>query len=278
MTRCFAWGLCWFVVAIASRGAAEEPAAVDPALPAADEVRRPAGEVSPDEVGWICLIGPQGPQGMAAVGKNLTVCGDAQLRPQSRELAAVPGVGVVAALTRFDDSENSNLVSKEDYGDCEVYLEFLLAQGSNSGVKLQHRYEIQLYDSYGKQQPTARDCGGIYPHWVFKRGGGLDYIDQGVPPQLNAAKPAGRWQALHIVFAAPRFDGEGQKTQHARFVSVVLNEQEIHRDIPLESPTGNASSPLPEVPAAPLFLQLDHGPVAFRDVRIKPRDSRPGSP
>ena len=87
---------------------------------------------------------------------------------------------------------------------------------------------------------------------------------------MNAAKPAGQWQTLHVVFHAPRFDDEGKKTKNVHFVSVTLNEQQIHRDVEVESPTENASSPLPEVPKAPLYLQLDHGPVAFRNVRVKP--------
>jgi hypothetical protein len=150
-------------------------------------------------------------------------------------------------------------------------LEFLLGDGSNSGVKLQQRYEIQLFDSYGKKELSGTDCGGIYPHWKFRRNGrGLNYIDQGVAPKVNAANPAGQWQALHIVFTAPRFDNKGNKIENARFVSVTLNDQEIHRDVEVDSPTGNASSPLPEVAKAPLYLQLDHGPVAFRNVRVKP--------
>jgi hypothetical protein len=52
-------------------------------------------------------------------------------------------------------------------------------------------------------------------------------------------------------------------------MSVTLNDQLIHRDLEVDSPTGNISSPLPEVPRAALFLQLDHGPVAFRNVRVK---------
>jgi arylsulfatase A-like enzyme len=101
-------------------------------------------------------------------------------------------------------------------------------------------------------------------------GQGLKYIDEGVPPQLNAAKPAGEWQTLRIVFKAPRFDRAGQKTENARFVSVTLNGQLIHQDVEVDSPTGNASTPLPEVAEAPLFLQLDHGAVAFRKVRVRP--------
>jgi hypothetical protein len=177
----------------------------------------------------------------------------------------------VAALGKSKFGRVNNLLSKQQFGDCEVTLEFLMGKNSNSGVKLQHRYEIQLYDSHHKQQPTATECGGIYPHWVFQGAGKpLKYIDDGVPPNTNAAKPAGQWQTLKIVFRAPRFDSTGKKSENARFVEVVLNGQTIHENIEVDSPTGNASTPLPEVARAPLMLQMDHGAVAFRNVHVYP--------
>jgi hypothetical protein len=219
---------------------------------------------------WAGIITAEGPTGIAGTSKNLTLCGDVQLKPQSKELTAVPGRGVVAALSKYEYGEANNLRSRQSFGDCVVELEFLIGKGSNSGVKMQQRYEIQLYDSHGKEKPSATDCGGIYPHWVFRSGGGLKYIDAGVPPTKNAARPAGEWQRLRIEFKAPRFDAKGEKIENARFESVVLNAQEIHRDAEIDSPTGNASTPLPEVAEAPVLLQLDHGPVAFRNVRVKP--------
>lgn len=216
------------------------------------------------------LVNEQGPIGMANVSNELVHCGDVKLVEGSAGLEPKPGTGVIAALQFFEDREDMNLVSAESFGDCEVELEFLIGRGSNSGVKLQHRYEIQLKDSAEKEQPTARDCGGVYPHWLFQgEGKPLKYIDKGVPPRTNAAKPAGVWQRLKIVFRAPRFDSAGNKTENARFVSVVLNGQPIHEEVQLESPTGNASTPLPEVSQAPLMLQTDHGPVAFRNVSIR---------
>jgi hypothetical protein len=250
---------------------AATPEVVDSTSNAGDQTRPLGNQESLVDQGWIYLIGSDGPKGIANVGKNVTSCGDVRMQPESRELTAVPGVGVVAALSKTDYGDDNNLLSQQEFGDCEVYLEFLLGKGSNSGVKLQQRYEIQLYDSHGKEKPSGTDCGGIYPHWLFRSNGrGLNYIDQGIPPLANAAKPAGQWQTLHIVFTAPRFDDQGKKTKNARFVSVTLNDQEIHRDVEVDSPTGNASSPLPEVPKAALYLQLDHGPVGFRNVRVKP--------
>ena len=54
------------------------------------------------------------------------------------------------------------------------------------------------------------------------------HIDKGIPPKTNAARPAGEWQTLDIIFQAPRFDSAGKKTGNARLVKVVLNGQVIH--------------------------------------------------
>lgn len=225
---------------------------------------------SEEGVPWIDLINTKGPTGIAQLGKNAVLCGDVKLVPNSKSLEAQPGEGVVAALGKSDFGEAHNLLSKQEFGDCEVQLEFLIGKGSNSGVKLQQRYEIQLYDSHHKDKPSARECGGIYPHWLFQGDGKpLKYIDDGVPPDVNAAKPAGEWQTLEVVFRAPRFASDGTKIENAKFLSVKLNGQIIHQEVELDSPTGNASTPLPEVAEAALLLQMDHGAVAFRNVRVK---------
>jgi alpha-L-fucosidase len=221
---------------------------------------------------WIDVIGPSGPDGILSLAHGVTHCGDVQLSDKPGELATLPGAGIVAATSTLNSSCEMNLHSKEYFGDCEVELEFLLAKNSNSGVKLQQRYEIQLYDSHGHDQPTALECGGVYPHWVYRADGkSLKYLDQGVPPIVNAAKPAGEWQTLSIVFQAPRFDENGKKTGNARLESVVLNGQVVQQDVELDSPTGNAATPRAETPRAPLLLQMDHGAVAFRNVRVRPR-------
>ncbi len=94
------------------------------------------------------------------------------------------------------------------------------------------------------------------------------YLDKGVPPRRNACKKPGEWQTLDIVFQAPRFGADGKKTASARFVKVVLNGQLIHDDVEAATPTGHAWKNK-EVAAGPLLLQGDHGPVAFRNVRVR---------
>ncbi len=160
-----------------------------------------------------------------------------------------------------------DLLSQRAFGDVEVHVEFLIPKGSNSGVKLQGLYEIQILDSFGVKQPKGSDCGGIYPRAEFKPK--YHYIDEGVPPRVNACKKPGEWQTLDIVFQAPRFDADGKKTANARFVKVTFNGEVIHDNVEAATPTGHAWR-RKEMAKGPLLLQGDHGPVAFRNVRVRP--------
>ena len=73
-----------------------------------------------------------------------------------------------------------------------------------------------------------------------------------------------------MVFQAPRFNDDQAKTTNARFIKVTLNDQLIHENVELRWPTGHAWRTKPEVAEGPLFLQGDHGPIAYRNVRVRP--------
>jgi hypothetical protein len=161
-----------------------------------------------------------------------------------------------------------DLITKQDFGDCEVHVEFLIAKNSNSGIKFHAVYEIQILDSYGTKKELSGDSmGGIYPRADDSMG--YKHIDNGIPPKVNAARPAGEWQTLDVVWRSPRFDAKGEKTHNAKVVKAVLNGQLIHEDQELKTPTG-ANWTKKETPSGPFMLQADHGPVAFRNVKIKP--------
>jgi hypothetical protein len=165
---------------------------------------------------------------------------------------------------------DSDLYTKQEFQDCVVKLEFLIPRGANSGVKLNGHYEIQIRDTAGKavDQLTGDDCGGVYPRAELRPR--YTYLDKGVAPKVNAAKPAGEWQSLEITFRAPRFDAAGKKTENARFLRVVLNGEVVHDDVELLYPTGAAWDEKQEIPRGPFQLQGDHGPVAFRRLAIHP--------
>jgi hypothetical protein len=195
--------------------------------------------------------------------RGWSIAGGAELSGDGeRRLSGADGTGVL--VSRGD----SNLYTREEFQDVELKLEFMVPRGSNAGVKLNGLYEIQIRDSYGKEEWTADDNGGVYPRAEHEPS--YRFLDDGYPALVNASRPAGEWQTLELVFIAPRFDDEGEKTKTGRFLNVVLNGETIHEDVELKWPTGAAWDMSEEVPRGPLMLQGDHGPVAFRNIAIRP--------
>jgi hypothetical protein len=222
----------------------------------------PAGED-----GWIELIGDHGLAAWRKPTGDWIVAGDSQPDPKNPKLLVPkPGNGVIV---NGPSGRTRNLLSQEKFGDLEADFEFMIPKGSNSGVKFQGLYEIQIFDSFGVAKPTANHNGGIYPRAeLLPR---YHYLDQGVPPRVNASRPPGEWQTLDVVFRAPRFDADGKKVENARFDKVVLNGQVIHENVEIKTPTGHAWHNK-EVAKGPILLQADHGPVAFRKIRVRRKD------
>jgi hypothetical protein len=76
---------------------------------------------------------------------------------------------------------------------------------------------------------------------------------------------------MHIEFRAPRFDGDGKKTANARLVKIVLNGRVIHENLELAGPTPSGVTGK-EHARGPIMFQGNHGPVAFRNIRITPAE------
>ncbi len=221
--------------------------------------------------GWTELIGPRGFEEWSAAGTDWKLVGAVGLDPaNARRFVARPGEGRV--IYNGPTGRTRNIVTTRSYGDVEVHFEFNVPKGSNSGVKFEGVYEIQIADSFGVKVPTASHCGGIYPRAELLPV--YHHIDKGFPPKVNAAKPAGEWQALDVVFRAPRFDASGRKVANARVEKAVLNGVVIQEDVEVPYPTGNAWHDA-ERPEGPILLQADHGPVAFRNIRVRPRPVTP---
>jgi hypothetical protein len=166
-----------------------------------------------------------------------------------RRLAVSEGADLVNAAGGGVD-----LYTEQKWGDCVIELELMVPKGSNSGVYVMGEYEVQILDSFGKEKVGAGDIGGLYGAQA---------------PRVNAAKAPGEWQKFVIDFRAPRFDEAGKKTAPAKFVKVELNGQVIHENVEMKGPTPAGLSGK-EAPAGPLMFQGDHGPVAFRAIKITP--------
>lgn len=189
------------------------------------------------------------------------VVGEARMDSDNhRRLVTEPGTGV---MVNGPSGRTVNLFSRDDFGDVKVHVEFMLAEKSNSGIYFQGRYEIQIFDSYGVEQPGFIDCGAVYAR------GQRPHKYEGHAPRVNAARKPGQWQSFDIVFRAPRFDAQGRKTANACFEKVVHNGVVVHEDAVVTGPTTGAAYK-EESDHGPIMLQGDHGPIAFRHIRITP--------
>ena len=146
-----------------------------------------------------------------------------------------------------------DIYTDQKWGDCTIDLELMVPKGSNSGVYVMGEYEVQVLDSYGKPQVGPGDIGGLYGAQA---------------PRSNASRAPGEWQRMVIEFQAPRFQN-GQKTTNAKFLKVTLNGQVIHENVEMKGPTPSGVTGK-EAPTGPLMFQGDHGPVAYRNLRVKP--------
>jgi hypothetical protein len=183
-------------------------------------------------------------------GTNQWKFGKAALDPADPERLVVDGPGEEL----ISPQSGANLSTEASYGDCHLELEFMVARHSNSGVKMMNIYEIQIFDSYGKETAGKQDSGAVYSETA---------------PRVNAAKAPGEWQTLAIDFQAPRFDAAGHKTSNAKFLKVVMNGKVVQENVEIAHGT-NVSRNAKEHPVAPVYLQGDHGPVAFRNLKITP--------
>ncbi|HEX7897168.1 MAG TPA: DUF1080 domain-containing protein [Planctomycetota bacterium] len=169
-----------------------------------------------------------------------------------------------AAQNKFLVAEGGELVnaqgggvdiySEAKHGDAVIEVELMVPKGSNSGVYVMGEYEVQVLDSFGKEKMGTGDIGALYG---------------AAPPRLNASKAPGEWQKMVIDFRAPKFGADGKKTANAAFVKVELNGQVIQENVEMKGPTP-AGVTGKEAAEGPLMFQGDHGPVAFRNIRITP--------
>ncbi|MDX1331528.1 MAG: DUF1080 domain-containing protein [Robiginitalea sp.] len=131
-----------------------------------------------------------------------------------------------------------NLMTAETFMDFKLHIEFRYPEGSNSGVYLRGRYEVQVEDSYGKD-PDSHYLGGVYGF---------------LTPNENVARKAGEWQSYDITLVGRR-------------VTVVANGKTIIHNQIIPGITGGALSSRESEPG-PLYLQGDHGPVEYRNITI----------
>lgn len=135
----------------------------------------------------------------------------------------------------------ANLVSNEKFTDFKLRVEFRYQKGSNSGVYLRGRYEVQIEDSPKDAHPSNILFGGVYGFLT--------------PSEIAALGPD-QWQSFDI-------------TLIGRKVTVVANGKTIISNQEIPGITGGAIDSNEGEPG-PILIQGDHGPIEFRKIVITP--------
>ncbi len=199
-------------------------------------------------------------------GKSWEEVGGIVVNPLDGTYDTQKGEGIFVNIPT-KKNQGEDIRTADEYGDFDLSFEYMMFPGSNSGVYMQGRYEVQLLDSWKRNTVTSADNGGIYERWIEQEERGYE----GHAPRQNASLAPGLWQKMEISFQAPRFNAAGDKTENARIISIHLNGVLIQENVELSGPTRGAWGE--EAPRGPVRIQGDHGAVAFRNMMITTFDS-----
>jgi hypothetical protein len=136
----------------------------------------------------------------------------------------------------------SNLITDRKFTDFKLHIEFRYPQGSNSGVYLRGRYELQVIDTKsGEPEPINNQFSSIYGF---------------LPPNKMMAKNPGEWQSYDVTLVG-------------RKVTIVANGTTVICDQIIPGITGGAIDSKEGEPG-PILIQGDHGPIDYRNIVITP--------
>jgi hypothetical protein len=134
----------------------------------------------------------------------------------------------------------ANLISDKTFTDFKLHIEFKYPQGSNSGVYLRGRYEIQIIDTKsGEPEPINNQFSAVYGF---------------LPPNQMMAKNPGEWQYYDITLVG-------------RLITIVANGKTVICNQQIPGITGGAINSKEGEPG-PLLIQGDHGPIDYRNIII----------
>ena len=141
--------------------------------------------------------------------------------------------------TLVSPGHGPELITNAKFDDFKLHVEFNCARGSNSGVYLRGRYELQIEDDPEPEGPTMR-TGGIYGY---------------LAPSPEQPRRPGEWQRYDITLVG-------------RVVTVVQNGETIIDKQEIPGITGGALDSHEGAPG-PIYLQgSEAGHVAFRNITI----------
>ncbi|QBG48613.1 DUF1080 domain-containing protein [Verrucomicrobia bacterium S94] len=158
-----------------------------------------------------------------------------------------------------------SLISRKQFGDCQIHLEWMTPNDSeslnkkdqgrgNSGVFIMGRYEIQVLDCFENTSYADGMTAALYGQH---------------PALANACRPAGQWQTYDIIFRAPRF--EGDKVISPAAATVIHNGVVVQNNTEFLGISTYKKLPKywPHPEKGPLLLQDHNNPIRYRNIWVR---------
>jgi hypothetical protein len=173
--------------------------------------------------------------------KPIQLFGGKDLSGWKMSAPAATAVWKVEDGTLVSPGHGPEIITDAKFEDFKLHIEFNCAPGSNSGVYLRGRYELQIEDDPQPEGPSMR-TGGIYGF---------------LAPSPEQPRTPGVWQTYDITLVG-------------RVVTVVQNGKTIIDKQEIPGITGGALDSH-EAQPGPIYLQgSEAGHVAFRNITITP--------
>jgi hypothetical protein len=160
--------------------------------------------------------------------------------------------------------KTGDIMSRKNFGDVQLHIEWsspadVQREGqnrANSGIFLQGLYEVQVLDNNDNDTYVNGQVAAIYKQHV---------------PLAMASVPSGEWNAYDIIYRAPEFNENGDKTKSAT-ITVLHNGVLVQDHVEIKGTTPYIGWPKnPTHGKGPIRLQ-DHGDnsrVSFRNIWVR---------
>lgn len=143
------------------------------------------------------------------------------------------------------DGHEPYLATREEFGDFEMWVDWLIGAKGDSGIYLRGAPQVQIWD------PTNP---ASFKHGNQKGSGALwnNKTNERFPTEL-ADRPVGEWNRMYIRMVGP-------------YVSVKLNDREVVKDVVMEN---YYDRNIPMFARGPIYLQTHGAETRFRNVFLR---------
>jgi hypothetical protein len=141
------------------------------------------------------------------------------------------------------DGKNDSLCTARDYGDVELWVDWKIEKGGDSGIYLRGNPQVQIWDTALTQVGAQVGSGGLYNNQKSRS-----------TPLAVADHPPGQWNRFRILMVGDR-------------VTIFLNDVLVVHDTPLEN-YWERGKPLPTT--GQIELQHHGSVLYFKNIYVRP--------